>query len=267
MSAESSAAAGIDVRAESLTGQMLRATITQLTPVSGARAVRKCLVSRILCLLMAIVLPTSLFAADSDRAMLYSGGTVSLNGSASPASSVIFSGDLIQTTAGSVAKINALGSSLIVLADSRVQFESNAIILEHGGVAVSTSKGMAAHAGDLTVTPVASVWTQFDVTDLDGKVQIAARKGDLTLDDGNGTTTLAQGQQTTIDESQKQTTADESDKKKKKRKSGGAVPASSGQFLDSKVALIAGGAAIVGVTTWVLIQGGSPKTPVSPSKP
>ena len=228
---------------------------------------RKCLVSRVLSLLMAIVLPTSLFAADSDRAMLYSGGTVSLNGSASPASSVIFSGDLIQTTAGSVAKINALGSSLIVLADSRVQFESNAIILEHGGVAVSTSKGMAAHAGDLTVTPVASVWTQFDVTDLDGKVQIAARKGDLTLDDGNGTTTLAQGQQTTIDESQKQTTADESDKKKKKRKSGGAVPASSGQFLDSKVALIAGGAAIVGVTTWVLIQGGSPKTPVSPSKP
>jgi hypothetical protein len=219
---------------------------------------------------MAIVLPTSLFAADSDRAMLYSGGTVSLNGSASPASSVIFSGDLIQTTAGSVAKINALGSSLIVLADSQVQFESNAVILQHGGVAVSTSKGMATHAGDLTVTPAASVWTQFDVTDLDGKVQIAARKGDLMLDDGNGTTTLAQGQQTTIDESQKQTTADESDnkkKKKKKRKTAGAVPASSGQFLDSKVALIAGGAAIVGVTTWVLIQGGSPKTPVSPSKP
>lgn len=230
----------------------------------------KRLVSRILCLLVAIVLPTSLFAEDSDRAMLYSGGTVSLNGSASPASSVIFSGDLIQTTAGSVAKINALGSSLIVLADSQVQFESNAVTLQHGGVAVSTSKGMATHAGDLTVTPVASVWTQFDVTDLDGKVQIAARKGDLTLDDGNGTTTLAQGQQTTIDESQKQTTADESNKnnkKKKKRKTGGAVPASSGQFLDSKVALIAGGAAIVGVTTWVLIQGGSPKTPVSPSKP
>jgi hypothetical protein len=227
--------------------------------------VRKCLVSRVLSLLMAIVLPTSLFAADSDRAMLYSGGTVSLNGSASPASSVIFSGDLIQTTADSVAKINALGSSLIVLADSRVQFESNAIILEHGAVAVSTSKGMATHAGDLTVTPVASVWTQFDVTDLDGKVQIAARKGDLTLQDGNGTTTLAQGQQTTIDESQKQT--DESDKKKKKRKSAGATPASVGGILDSKVALIAGGAAIAGVTTWVLIQGGSPKTPVSPSKP
>jgi len=260
----------MDARAESLTGQMLRATITQSTPVSGARAVGKRLVSRILCLLVAIVLPTSLFAEDSDRAMLYSGGTVSLNGSASPASSVIFSGDLIQTTAGSVAKINALGSSLIVLADSQVQFESNAVTLQHGGVAVSTSKGMATHAGDLTVTPVASVWTQFDVTDLDGKVQIAARKGDLTLDDGNGTTTLAQGQQTTIDESQKQTTADESNKnnkKGKKRKTGGAVPASSGQFLDSKVALIAGGAAIVGVTTWVLIQGGSPKTPVSPSKP
>ena len=217
---------------------------------------------------MAIVVPTSLFAADSDRAMLYSGGTVSLNGSASQ-SSVVFSGDLIQTAAGSVAKINARGSSLIVFADSRVQFGGNAIILEHGGVAVSTSKRMATHAGDITVTPAANIWTQFDVTDLDGKVQIAARKGDLTLDDGNGTATLAQGQQTTVDESQKQTTVDESGKKKKKkRKNAGAVPAASGGLLDSKVALIAGGAAVAGVTTWVLIQGtSSPKPPVSASKP
>ena len=53
---------------------------------------------------------------------------------------------------------------------------------------------MPTRAGDRTVTPAASVWTQFEVTSLDGAVQILASKGDLTVDDGTGTTTLAQGQ-------------------------------------------------------------------------
>jgi len=102
------------------------------------------------------------------------------------------------------------------------------------------------------------VWTQFDVTNLDGKVQIAARKGDLTIDDGTGTTTLAQGQQTTVDESQKQ--------KKKKRNgpdgAGGAALGATGGILDSKVVIGIGLAAVAGVTTWVLVQGGEPVSPV-----
>ena len=146
---------------------------------------------------MVVIVPAALFAADSGVAMVYSNGNTWLNGSSLPKSSAIFSGDLVQTTAGSVAKINASGSSLIVLSDSLVQFEGNAVKLEHGGVAVSTSKAMATRAGDVTVTPTASVWTQFDVTDVDGKVRIAAKKGDVTVDDGAGPTLLAQGQETT----------------------------------------------------------------------
>ena len=214
---------------------------------------------------MLVIVPSSLFAVDSGRAMLYSGGTISLNGSTPPQSSVIFSGDLVQTTKDSIAKINALGSSLVVLSDSGIRFDGNAVTLDHGGVAVSTSRAMATRTGDLTVTPAASVWTQFDVTNLNGKVKIAARKGDLTIADGAETTTLAQGQQTTRDESQ-QTAQDESEKqkKKKKRRGGGAPAAGGGTILDSPVAIGVGAAAVAGIATWVFLQSGQPVSPVKP---
>lgn len=207
---------------------------------------------KILSCVMAVMVPTFLYAADSSAAMLYSGGTTWVNGRSQPKSSAIFSGDLVQTTAGSFAKINASGSSLIVLSDSVVQLESNAVAVNHGGVAVSTSKAWATRAGDVTVTPAANVWTRFDVTNLDGKVQIVARKGDLTIDDGQGTTTLAQGQQTTRDESEPQK------KKKKKKRAAGAVPGGSGGILDSQTAIWIGGATVAGIGTWVLLQGGDP---------
>jgi hypothetical protein len=219
---------------------------------------RTALLQKILSCIMVMVVPASLFAADSAAAMLYSNGTTWLNGSSLPKSSAIFSGDRVQTTAGSVAKINASGSSLVVLSDSLVQFEGNAVKLEHGGVAVSTSKGMTTRAGDVAVIPSTGVWTQFDVTDVDGKVHIAARKGDVTISDPAGTMLLAQGQETTRDESQPVP----EEKKKKKRRAGGAVPVASGTILDSPVAIGIGGAAIVGVTTWVLIKGDEPVSPI-----
>ncbi len=219
---------------------------------------RKCVLLRILSCIMAVLLPASLFAADSGAAMLYGNGPTWLNGSSLPKSSAVFSGDLVQTAPGSVAKINASGSSLMVLSDSLVQYEGSAVNLDHGSVTVSTSKAMATRAGDVAVIPTASVWTQFDVTSVNGKVQIVARKGDLTIDDGTGTTTLAQGQQTTRDSEPAQ---DNNNKKKKKRKAGGAVPGAAGGALDSPLAIGIGGGAVVGLATWVLLQGGEPVSP------
>ena len=155
-------------------------------------------------LLLLLVVPASLVAADQPAAMLYSHGAALLNGNSIARSSAIFSGDLIQTNADSAANINASGSIVLVLNDSLVQFQGNAVKLEHGGVTISTSKLLATRVGDVTVSPAASVWTEFEVRDVDGRVQIAARKGDLTLTDDTGTTTLPQGQQTTRDESQPQ---------------------------------------------------------------
>ena len=85
--------------------------------------------------------------------MLYSHGTALLNGSAITRSSAIFSGDLVQTSADSVANINATGSTVLVLNDSLVQYEGRAVKLEHGGVTISTSKLLATRAGGVTVSP------------------------------------------------------------------------------------------------------------------
>ena len=214
---------------------------------------------KILSCMMVVIFPAALFAADQPAAMLYSHGTALLNGDSIARSSAIFSGDLVQTTADSAANINASGSIVLVLNDSLVKYQGNAVELEHGGVTISTSKLMATRAGDVTVSPATSVWTEFEVRDVDGRVQIAARTGDLTISDDTGTSTLAQGQQTTRDESQPQ----DENKKKKKRRAAGAAPGAGGGALSSPVAIAIAGGAIVGGTAWVLIQS-SP--PVSPSK-
>src|SRR5580693_7432109 len=180
----------------------------------GMAAFRK-LVS---CVLL-LILPGSLMAADTGAAMLYADGAAWLNGSQVPKSSAIFSGDLVQTRSDSAASIHAPGSSVTVLGDSLVEFEGTSLKVEHGGVAVSTSKGMATTAGNVRVEPTSrGSWTEFNVTDTDGTVRIAARKGDLTITDDKGTATLQQGQETTRDEQSDQTDQSSNGKKKNNKK-------------------------------------------------
>jgi hypothetical protein len=211
---------------------------------------------RILSCLMLVIFPGALFAADQAAAMLYSHGNALLNGSSIPRSSAIFSGDLVQTNKDSVANINATGSTVLVLNDSLVQYEGSSVNLEHGGVTISTSKSLATHAGAVTVSPAASVLTEFEVRDVDGRVQIMARKGELTVSDDTGTTTLAQGQETTRDEESQK------DKDKKKRRAGGGTaPAATGGVLDSPVAIGIGTGVVVGVAAFALIRGDDPASP------
>jgi len=210
--------------------------------------------------LLLLIVPASLFGADSSAAMLYANGAAWLNGSHVPNSSAIFAGDLVQTRSDSAANIHASGSSITVLGDSLVQFEGASLKVEHGGVSVSTSKGVAATAGDVRVAPASNAWTEFNVIDIDGTVRIAARKGDLTVTDDNGTVTLAQGQETTRDESSEQPNG----KKKNKKRAAGAAPAAGGGALNSPIAIGVGAAAIVGVTAWVLLKNDDPVSPATP---
>ena len=215
---------------------------------------------RVVSYLLPLIVPASLFAADSGAAMLYANGAAWLNGSHVPNSSAIFVGDLLQTRSDSAANIHAAGSSITVLGDSLVQFEGDSLKVEHGAVSVSTSKGVATTAGDVKVAPVSNVWTEFNVSDTNGTVRIAARKGDLTVTDDNGTVTLAQGQETTRDE-----TSDQSDSKKKNKRRGvGAAPAAGGGALNSPIAIGIGGGAIIGVTAWVLLKNDDPVSPSTP---
>jgi hypothetical protein len=214
------------------------------------------LYSKILSCIMVMVLPVAVFSADQPGAMLYSHGTALINGNSIARSSALFSGDLVQTNADSVANINATGSSVMVLNESLVQYEGSNLNLEHGGVTVSTSKLLTTRAGSVLVSPVSNVWTEFEVRDVDGRVQIAARKGNLTISDHSGTTTLAEGQQTTRDDSQSQ--------KRKKDTAPAAATSAAGAIFDSPITIgIAGGLALGGAA-WVLAHNDDPLSPAKP---
>src|ERR1700736_1374708 len=175
---------------------------------------------------LVISLPALMYAADNSAAMLYTNGTAWVNGAHVPRdSSSIFAGDLLQTRSDSVANIKSPGSTITVFSDSLVQFEGSSLRIDHGGVTVSTSKGIGTTVGDIRVLPLSSSWTEFNVIDVDGTVRIAARKGDLSVSDGSGSVTLAQGQETTREESSDQTDKDQSDKGKKKKNKGQAAGA------------------------------------------
>jgi hypothetical protein len=125
------------------------------------------------------------------------------------------------------------------------QYEGNALKLEHGGVTISTSKLLATPAGGVTGSPASGSWTEFEVRrDVDGRVQIAARKGDPTISHDSGTTTLAQGQQSTRDDSQP---SDEQKKNKNKRVAAAVIPAWGGA-LDSPWAIGIGASIVIGGT-------------------
>jgi hypothetical protein len=213
--------------------------------------------------------PASMMAADSGAAMLYTNGTAWVNGAHVPrSSSAIFVGDLLQTRADSVANINASGSTVTVLSDSLIQFEGSSLNLEHGAVTVSTSTKISTAAGEVKVSPSSNSWTEFNVTDVDGMVKIAARKGDLTVSDGEGTFTLAQGQETTREETPGPSDQDDKDKTKKKNRKKGApaaTPAAEGGLLNSPLLVEVSAGAIGGVTAWILLA--HDDDPVSPSKP
>lgn len=209
---------------------------------------------------MALLIPAQLLAADTAAAMLYTNGSTWVNGSAVPKSAAVFAGDMVQTRQDSIARINASGSSVMVLADSLVKFQGPAVDIEHGGVQVGTSHALAAKAGEVTIKPAATSWTEFQVADVDGRVEIVATKGDVTVQDQQGTTTLSQGQQTTRDDS-----SQPEKKKHKKRGGNGAVPAAHGGIMDSTEAVLIGSGIIGGVTAWVLLQGEEPLSPSCPN--
>jgi len=203
-----------------------------------------------------LVLPASLLAGGTSAAMLTAGGDTWLNGTTVLRTSAIFPGDLIQTRAGAAANINTAGSLVTIGADSLVKYEGDGISVEHGRIAVSTSRKITTRTLGVIVVPVSDGLTQFEIASSDGTVQVAARTGDVLVTDGDGTTTVPQGQQTTVDDSEK--------KKKKRRKAAGAVPASGGPWLDSPVVIWTGVGVVGGVTLWVLLRGDEPMSDDTP---
>ena len=210
----------------------------------------------LLCWLMIALVPMSLMGSETGAALLEVQGTAFLNGLAAARSQAVFPGDLLLTKGQTVANLHASGSNVTVMAETLVQFNPEEVGIQHGGVTVATMKGMNVQAGDVRVTPVLpSVWTQYQVTSEDGTVQVLAQKGDVLVNDCEGTTTVLQGQQATRKDSEKQ----------KKCKKGRYVPyGGQAGLLSTKTAMWIGLAAGGGVAAWVLTR---PDDPLSPHVP
>jgi hypothetical protein len=136
------------------------------------------------CISMAVILPVSLAADETAAAILRSSGSgVLVNRNPAPTSIALFPNDLVETPQNAVARIELSGSAADINADTVVQFQGDELVLDHGSVSVSTTRGMRVRVGCLTVTPVnLSQWTQYNVSDVDGKVTVNAAKSDVYID-------------------------------------------------------------------------------------
>lgn len=181
--------------------------------------------------------PASLLAADADPggAMVYGRGKepVLLNGKPLPRSSAVFPGDLIQTPSESVATLDAPGSGIIVYPDSMVKFEQNSVSVQHGSLSVGTSKRMAATARDVTATPTADAWTEFEVADINGSIRVTASNGSVDVTCGKGSVSLSEGDEAIADAS--------GNCNKKKRKGGALFPVNDSTLSGPWVAIGASG--------------------------
>ena len=105
-----------------------------------------------------------------------------MNGYEANDSSAVFAGDTLETRPGFSAKLNLEGSEVAIQPESVTKFQGDYLALEHGGVAVGTSKSFKVKVNCMTVVPVTNDWTQYEVTDVNGTVQVAARKLDVNVE-------------------------------------------------------------------------------------
>jgi hypothetical protein len=136
---------------------------------------------KFVCGVMIVLMPSSLLAQGSDRALLHSDGGTWLNGSPAPDTSAIFRDNLIQTQKAHSARIDAEASSIIVQPETVVQYEGEELMLDHGSLQLSTASQMKVRVDCITVIPLTADRTQYDVTDVDGKVKVSARKNDVKI--------------------------------------------------------------------------------------
>jgi hypothetical protein len=223
------------------------------------------MVCLIVCWMLIAAIPASLSAADAG-AMLYGKGVLR-NGVEIPNSSAVFSGDLLETRADSIANSNSLGSSVIISPTSLVQFQGQSLSVEHGSVSVATSHGISVRVRCMTIVPVTSSWTHFEVTDVNGTVEVAAKKNDVRLETVamSGSSKEASPSSNNLREGE-QTTRDEPDgcKGDKRKKDEGAVAAGRGGPLGGSRSRDFAAVGVAALALWLTTAHDDPPSPWKP---
>ena len=215
-----------------------------------------------LCWAMVVIIPVSLLG-QTPSAILHTQGGVWVNGSEARDASAIFDDDLVETKPGFSATLNLEGTSVLIQPESVAKYQRDLLALDHGSVAVETSTGYKVRVNCITVIPVQNEWTQYEVTNLNGVIQVAARKNDVKVEMGLGRRKASAKPETSSDavvHGGEQASYHESEVC-------GAPARITGTTLGVSPKWIAVGAGAAGVLIWVLVQGGGGKTPVSVSAP
>ncbi len=143
-------------------------------------------------LLMIALLSTTAFP-QADKAILYPGQGVTLNGNGIQTSSAVLSGDKVQTASAS-AQLTGKGLIAQVEPDSTVQY-GDVMILSCGGVVVS-SDANAVQASDTRVTPVNGN-AKFHMVNRGGKLIVEVQSGTVRVS-GDQVSMLTAGQSTEL---------------------------------------------------------------------
>ena len=215
---------------------------------------------KLVCGVMIVIVPASMSAQGTDRALLHSDGGTWLNGKPAPVSSVIFRNDHIETQAAHSAKIDVEGSTVTVLPDTVVQFEGDELVLDYGSLQLSTARQMKVRVNCVTVIPVTVDWTQYDVSDIDGKVKVSAYKKDVKIHAPGAARRAKQGAST-------DNIVHEGERSTRDEKCGAAGrPAEvdgKGPLLDSPWARV-GGAGVIALTCIIVCHTDDPMSPAKP---
>lgn len=203
--------------------------------------------TRIVALFMTVLLPATTLVAQSPApapmanpsAMLASQGDVSVNGRKVPSSIALFKGDRVQTGENSVATLTAKGASVLLFSQTTLTYDGNYVEMGCGAAALSlTGNAITARVQNLLITPTSDS-SKIEITKINGKLQIGAREGTLSVDDGTQKAQVETGKSLNFEN-----TGDCN------RKTAGALPGGSAPTAlhvsnALKYALIGGGTAVV----------------------
>jgi hypothetical protein len=153
--------------------------------------------SKYAALVALVAFSTTSVLADAPAAFLETSGAVTLNGKAVKHTASVFMGDRIQTDAGAAGTLLQDGTSILLLEQSKIRFESGAIEVERGGVSIKTSRQMGARLLDVAVTPGSSV-ARYRAYTSGLNVTIAAIDGALDIGQAGMLQHLNAGQSVTL---------------------------------------------------------------------
>jgi hypothetical protein len=228
-----------------------------------------------LCWVMIIALPVSLLAQDASSgqgqaaqgpsAILHTMGGVWVNGEEARDATAVAPGDLVETKTGFTATLSLDGTQILLQQEGVAKFDGDLLELDHGSVAVGTSKGFKVRVNCITVIPVLNDWTQYEVSDTSGTVHVAARKKDVYVREGNRGKASDK-----VDESYKSTVREGEESNRDESQLCGAGERTPTGRLPVDPKWIAAGAGGTGLLLWLLLHGGGSggsSQPISPDTP